>query len=54
MTEWACSEWGLLHDRDTNPAINLLLGFERRPLVAEILALSDAEDVKAALRRHFA
>jgi hypothetical protein len=46
MREWACGACGVVHDRDTNAALNLLLGLERQPLAAEIPARSGVEDVK--------
>ena len=39
VREWCCEECGVVHDRDTNASLNILLGAERRPPVAEILAL---------------
>lgn len=36
MRRWVCSECGIEHCRDQNAALNILVGAERRPLVAEI------------------
>jgi IS605 OrfB family transposase len=39
VRDWVCDGCGVQHDRDTNAALNLLLGVERHPLVAEIPVL---------------
>lgn len=39
IRRWVCVECGVEHDRDTNSAINILVGAERRPLAEEILAI---------------
>ncbi len=45
VREWCCEECGVVHDRDTNASLNILLGAERRPPVAEIPVINAGEDV---------
>jgi putative transposase len=39
IRRWVCCECGVEHCRDTNAALNILVGAERRPLAEEILVL---------------
>ncbi len=48
VREWCCEECGIVHDRDTNASLNILLGAERRPPAAGILDLWVGEDVNVA------